>query len=92
MIVYVKTQNKGTLNLRQSTSTASKILAQIPYGAKLEVEKVNESWSQVTYSGHTGYVMTKYLEEVTPTTDRAKLQAIYDSLKATLKLIEDALK
>ncbi len=92
MIVYVKTQNKGTLNLRQSTSTASKILAQIPYGAKIEVDKVNDAWSKTTYNNQEGYVMTKYLVEVSVPTDKAKLQDIYDSLKATLKLIEDALK
>ena len=88
MIMYVKTQNGGTLNLRQSTSTSSEILAQISNGAKLDVEKANDTWSKTTYNGKTGFVMTKYLIEE----DNAKLQAIYNSLKETLALIEKALK
>ena len=88
MIMYVKTQNGGTLNLRQSTSIVSAILAQIPNGAKLEVEKANNTWSKTTYNGKTGFVMTEFLIEE----DNAKLQAIYNSLKETLALIEKALK
>lgn len=88
MIMYVKTKNGGTLNLRQSTSIVSTILAQIPNGAKLEVEKANNVWSKTTYNGKTGFVMTEFLIEE----DNAKLQAIYNSLKETLSLIEKALK
>ena len=93
MIMYVKTQNGGTLNLRQSASTSSAILAQIPNGAKLEVETANGTWSKVSYNNKVGYVMTKYLAETSAViTDKTKLQAIYNSLKETLSLIEDALK
>ena len=93
MIMYVKTQNGGTLNLRQSASTSSAILAQIPNGAKLEAETVNDAWSKVSYNNKVGYVMTKYLAEASAViTDKTKLQAIYNSLKETLSLIEDALK
>ena len=93
MIMYVKTQNGGTLNLRQSASTSSAILAQIPNGAKLEAETANDTWSKVSDNNKVGYVMTKYLAEAsTVITDKTKLQAIYNSLKETLSLIEDALK
>ena len=94
MIVQVKTDNKGTLNLRADASSSSKILAQIPYGSVLEVEKVHENWSKVSYNSKVGYVMNKFLQ--TPTTssafDKDKLQAIYDHLKTTLSLIENLLK
>lgn len=93
MIVYVKTQNGGTLNLRQSTSSSSAIIAQIPNNTRLDAEKVNESWMKTTYKDKTGFVMTKYLAEPTADgADKTKLQAIYSSLKSTLELIEDALK
>lgn len=88
MIMYVKTKNGGTLNLRQSTSTSSAILAQIPNGAKLEVETANNAWSKTTYNGKTGFIMNEFLIEE----GNAKLQAIYNSLKETLALIEKALK
>ena len=87
MIMYVKTQNKGTLNLRQAPNTGSPVLAQIPYGAKLDVETVDGKWVRTTYNGKSGFVMTQYLSAET-----SQLQAIYDSLKETLALIEKALK
>ena len=52
MTVYVKTANKGTLNLRAKPN--GNVLAQIPYGTKLEAESEGE-WSKVTYNGKIGY-------------------------------------
>ena len=95
MKMQVKTDNKGTLNLRANSSSSSAILAQIPYGAVLEVEKVNDTWSKTTYNNKIGYVMNKFLStsSTSPSTfDKDKLQAIYDNLKMTLSLIENILK
>ena len=92
MIAIVKTQNGGPLNLRQSTSTSSSILAQIPNGAKLEVAKVNENWYQTTYNSKTGFIVSKYIVESTGNVDKTQLQAVYESLKNTLTLIESVLK
>ena len=95
MIMQVKTDNKGTLNLRADASSSSKILAQIPYGSVLEAEKVNENWSKVSYNNKNGYVMNKFLQTPSAsasTFDKDKLQAIYDHLKTTLSLIENLLK
>ena len=91
MIMVVKTSNKGPLNLRASTSTSSKLLAAIPYGTKLEVTAVNANWYKTTYNNNEGYVMAQYLANVENTYDRSKLQAIYESLKETLNLIEKAM-
>ena len=91
MIMVVRTSNKGPLNLRASTSTGSKIVAQIPYGTKLEVTTVNNLWYKTTYNGNEGYVMSQYLAETETTYDKTKLQAIYNSLKDTLNLIEKAM-
>ena len=95
MTALVKTDNKGTLNLRADSSSSSKILAQIPYGTVLEVEKVNENWSNTSYNNKVGYVMNKFLQTSSAsssTFDKDKLQAIYDNLKTTLSLIENILK
>ena len=91
MTAYVKTQNKGTLNLRQMPNASSPVLAQIPYGAKLEVEVADNKWYKTTYNGKSGYVMAQYLSTETSDT-KADLQKIYNSLKETLALIEKALK
>lgn len=94
MTMRVNTANGGTLNLRKSPTSSSMILTQIPNGTKLEVEKENDTWVKTTYNDKVGYVMTKYLSEVNSTSnlDKAALQAIYDSLKTTLSMIEKVLK
>lgn len=91
--MYVKTDNKGTLNLRAEPSSKGRILAQIPYGTQLETSQLDANWSKVTYDGKTGYVMNKFLvvslrKEIT----RNDLQKIYNSLQETLKLIENIIK
>ena len=88
MKTYVNTPNKGTVNLRTEPSTNSKVLAQVPYGTELEVSLATGDWSQVNYKNLNGYIMNKFLGD----SDKQQLQKIYDSLKATLKLIEEALK
>jgi len=93
MKVYVKTANKGTLNLRATSSSSAKILRQIPYGTELEVPTLETEWVPTTYENATGYVMSKFLSESqdSPIT-KANLKKIYDELSIVLKMIEDILK
>ena len=90
-MMYVNTENKGTLNLRAEPSTSSKVLAQIPYGTSLELSPKNEIWSKTTYNNIEGYVMNKFLSSESNIT-KADLQKIYNSLKSTLETIEKVLK
>lgn len=93
MIVYINTENHGTLNMRAEPNTSCVILARIPFKTMLQAEKVNEEWSKVTYDNKTGYVMNKFLSEEEPVSnDKEGLKKIYNSLKATLKTIEEVLK
>ena len=86
MIVYVHTDNGGTLNLRNEPN-GSTILDRISNGAKVDApEGITSEWTKVTYNNKNGYVMSKFL------TTENKLKQIYDSLQATLKLIEEVLK
>jgi len=91
MTVYVQTSNKGSVNLREKPDKSSKALAQIPYNTKLEVEYVDSKWSKAVYNGKTGYVMTEFLTS-NKSFSKSDLQAIYDSLKSTLTMIEKLLK
>lgn len=91
MTVYVNTANKGTVNLRESPSKTGKILAQIPYNTKLEIEYVDSTWSKTGYDGKIGYVMTEFLSGGKAIT-KSDLQQVYDSLKQTLAIIEKILK
>jgi stage II sporulation protein D len=56
----VATQN-GSLNMRQFPQAGSKILTTIPQGAVVSVTEKGDTWSAVTYSGTSGYVMTTFL-------------------------------
>jgi uncharacterized protein YgiM (DUF1202 family) len=62
MIMYVKTPNQGTLNMRDKPDTRSMVLKKIPNGTILEA-KIDGDWAKVTYSGETGYVMANYLTD-----------------------------
>ena len=90
MIVYVKTANKGTLNLRATPNGT--VIAQIPNGTKLEAQSEGE-WSKVGYNGKVGYVKTQFLsvsnDKIITKDD---LKKVYDSLQTALKTIESILK
>jgi uncharacterized protein YgiM (DUF1202 family) len=88
---YVNTVNKGTLNLRAEPSLNARVLAQIPYGTELETNTITGEWSQVTYNGKIGYVMSKFLGDKTKVS-KEDLLRIYNSLKSTLATIESVLK
>ncbi len=51
----------GTVNLRASASTDAQVLAQLPHGASVTVTADDGSWCAVTYSGQTGYVLSRYV-------------------------------
>lgn len=55
------TTQSGTLNLRAMPRTGSEILLRIPQYAAVTVLERGAQWSQVTYQGITGYVMTVFL-------------------------------
>ena len=90
MIVYVKTANKGALNLRAAPNGS--ILAKIPNGTKLEAQSEGE-WSKVGYNGKVGYVKTEFLSVSEDTIiTKEDLKEIYDSLQQALHAIEKILK
>lgn len=55
------TTSSGSLNLRSQAKTGSAILTTIPRGTRISVLARGAEWTQVTYGGKTGYVMTKFL-------------------------------
>ncbi|GAA1498099.1 SH3 domain-containing protein [Paeniglutamicibacter kerguelensis] len=55
-------KTKSGLHLRKSPSTSSKSIRVIPKGKKVTVKATKGSWSQVRYSGKTGWVKKKYLK------------------------------
>ncbi|MBQ4640137.1 MAG: SH3 domain-containing protein [Clostridia bacterium] len=59
------TTEKGSLNLRKSTSSTAKVLCTIPQYAVIDVYEVLGDWCRVKYSSHEGYVMSKFLTFIT---------------------------
>lgn len=58
---YVKTENGGTLNLREEASTSCAVLVEIPDSTVLTVTEAVKGWAKVSYNGKTGWVSTAYL-------------------------------
>lgn len=54
--------NGGTLNMRAKASSHGKVVAKLKNKTSVEVLAESGSWTQIRYSGKTGYVMTKYLK------------------------------
>lgn len=51
----------GDLNLRATASTSAQALLSIPDGSWVTVTERGDIWSAVSYSGSSGYVMSRYL-------------------------------
>ena len=60
--VTVHTGN-GSLNLRESPDANARVQTVIPDGTQLERLIAGSAWTKVRYGSHTGYVMTKFLQE-----------------------------
>lgn len=90
MKVTVKTKNLGTLNLRAQPKKSGIVIAQIPYGATLEVDNLNNEWIEVEYKGKKGFVMREFLSS-SSTITREDVKRIYDSLESALKIIKEVL-
>lgn len=56
--------NGEGVNLRAKMSTESKSYMKIPCGTKVEAIPASGTWSKVTYSGATGYMMSKFLKPI----------------------------
>ena len=59
---YYGTVTASLLNVRESNSTSSAIMTQIPYGTNVTVHWIQPGWVYITtYSGVNGYVSADYL-------------------------------
>ena len=75
VVVNAQTMGETTanLNMREGTSTSTKVIQVIQKGEKVEVIKKDGKWSQVKYNGKTGYVYNRYLTETTVKTGTVKV-------------------
>ena len=61
---YKVTTKGSNLRLRASANTSSAVLASMPNGTKIEVDKTSGSWAHTTYKGKTGWASLNYLTKV----------------------------
>ena len=58
--------------LRESASKDSKAIQTIPEGEEVTITRTSGSWYKVRYSGHSGYVMKKYVDKASASAAVAK--------------------
>lgn len=53
-----------TVNLRESTSTSSRVIIKVPVGKIVVIEEDLGLWCKIVYAGNKGYMMSNYLEYI----------------------------
>lgn len=83
MTAMVTASNGVPVNMRKKPDIGSAVIRKVPVGATVEVNMKGTEWTLISYSGDTGYMMTKYLNEGSKdmiTVERSVLQEIVDKL------------
>ena len=55
------TTSGGTLNLREQPSSSARVILLMPNASSVTVYSRGGEWSEISYQGNRGYVMSKYL-------------------------------
>lgn len=63
---YVKTANKGYLNLREAPSTNAHVLGHLNYGTAMSVVLFNNGWAYVKVNNQYGWVLASNISTVNP--------------------------
>lgn len=60
----IRSENGAIVKLFASTSFSSNVLCTIPDGTKIIVNKADSPWSNVSFDGKVGYVLSKFIVQV----------------------------
>lgn len=73
----VMAKTKTSVNFRTGPSTGYSVIRTLPTGTAIDVRTHNSSWSKVTSSGRTGYLVSRYINFTTTgkTTSRVNLRS-----------------
>lgn len=64
---YVKTRNPNySLKLRSGPATTASVLLNLPYGTRVTVCSIHNTWAKITVNGKTGYASVQYLSGTKP--------------------------
>ncbi len=67
-LMFVYTENRGSLNVRSSMSTGNNVVGKLDFGTAVQVYSFFGSWALINYKNTNAYVMTRYLTYTQPTT------------------------
>ena len=76
----------SSLNLRAQASMNSEILAEIPYGEKVIVSSLGDTWCRVRWHGVEGWCMRTYLQLSSEQQEQTNLTAIVTTASGSLNL------
>ena len=66
-VMYVTAEGGKNVNMRESTSTSSRIIAKVPIGAEVKVIGVaSNGWTNVQWNDRKGWMMSKFLTDKQP--------------------------
>lgn len=101
----IVTADEGkSVRMRKNPSTSSDVVADIKIGEKVSVMDVMDGWSEITYQGEHGYMMSKFLREINQDGDdmpfandvinagRAELEDAKAALETAIGAAENALR
>ena len=60
----VTASSGNTVNMRQTPSSSAKVIAQVAVGQVVDIISAADGWSEITWNGKSGYMMSKYLQKV----------------------------
>lgn len=80
--MIVTATNGKTVNMRQRPSTASALVKQINIGDMVTVLDATAEWAKCVHGSHTGYIMTKYLDEPAKAPEGEILASLYAAREA----------
>ena len=66
-IMFVYTENRGTLHVRSSMSTGNNIIGELNFGEAVHVLNYYSGWALINYNNSNAYVMSRYLVYNQPT-------------------------
>lgn len=101
----IVTADEGkSVRMRKNPSTSSAVIDDVAVGETVDVMDVMDGWSEITYQGKHGYMMSKFLREIKPDGDdmpfdddvinagRAELEEAKAALEAAISAAENALR
>ncbi|MDQ0199322.1 SH3 domain-containing protein [Neobacillus ginsengisoli] len=71
VIKFVNISNGSSLNMYNSASSSSSVIAKLDSGAQVIVYSENNGWTNIKANGKDGYVSSKFLSSSKPTTKTA---------------------